>query len=242
MVVGNHAKPSQIPNQSAALFQTITSTTAGPSATVGVLRAHTPAYSFVSRNCSDTRIVDVTHSFVWKSPITTFAHSEPPILTPLKPSTMAFTPPRSILVSSTPNVTHTGNQPTTYFTTLSYQPAIHFGSINPLSLGWASASHPGPAHHNNTSRLPKAKLSFPEFDEHNPTSWVIHCQNVFDQYQVTEDERMTYVAIHFRNFVDNWFRSYMAGKKGNVTWASFCEDVCLRFGNTKPMQVVLQFN
>lgn len=46
---------------------------------------------------------------------------------------------------------------------------------------------------------------------------------------------MTYVDIHFKYFVDNWFRIYVTDKEDKVMWTSFCEDVCLRFGNTKPM-------
>lgn len=104
-------------------------------------------------------------------------------------------------------------------------------------MGWSAGSQPqiGPPQYNNASKIPKAKLSFPEFDEHNPTSWVIHCQNLFDLYQFTDDERMTYVDIHFKYFVDNWFRIYVTDKEDKVMWTSFCEDVCLRFGNTKPM-------
>lgn len=42
--------------------------------------------------------------------------------------------------------------------------------------------------------------------------------------------------------MDNWFDSYILDHGGKVSWALFCWDVCQRFGNTMPINIVREFN
>lgn len=94
----------------------------------------------------------------------------------------------------------------------------------------------------SSSKLPKAKLAFLEFDELNPKSLLRRCDKFFDLYQVSDEEKMTYVSIHLKDYVDNWFDSYVLDRGGKVTWAQFCFDLCQRFDNTQPVQIVAAFN
>ncbi|OIT27354.1 putative mitochondrial protein, partial [Nicotiana attenuata] len=94
----------------------------------------------------------------------------------------------------------------------------------------------------STSKLPKAKLLFSEFDEINPRSWLRRCQKFFDLYQVRDDEKIDYVAIQLKDFADHWFDGYLADHDGTVSWAQFCYDICERFGDNDPVEIVKEFN
>lgn len=53
---------------------------------------------------------------------------------------------------------------------------------------------------------------------------------------------MTYIAIHWNDYIDNWFDSYVLDRGGNVSWAEFCFDICQRFGNNQPVEIIFTFN
>lgn len=132
------------------------------------------------------------------------------------------------------------SQPITYPLATNFQ--IPFGNFptNNADLGQSSQGRAKQV--GSSSKLPKAKLAFPEFDELNPRSWLRHYDKFFDLYQVSDEEKMTYVSIHLKDYVDNWFDSYVLDRGGKVTWAQFCFDLCQRFDNTQPVQIVAAFN
>lgn len=42
--------------------------------------------------------------------------------------------------------------------------------------------------------------------------------------------------------MDTWFDVYMMEHGCQVTWETFCLDVCRRYGNIRPIDIVVQFN
>ncbi|XP_019246534.1 PREDICTED: uncharacterized protein LOC109226195 [Nicotiana attenuata] len=116
------------------------------------------------------------------------------------------------------------------------------GNFPTINAGWVQTSQERAEQAGSSSKLPKAKLAFSEFDELNPRSWLRRCDKFFDLYQVSDEEKMTYVSIHLKDYVDNWFDSYLLDRGGKVTWTQFCFDLCQRFGNTQPVQIVAAFN
>lgn len=48
--------------------------------------------------------------------------------------------------------------------------------------------------------------------------------------------------MHLKDSVDVWFDSYLAHNRGNITWSMFCFEVCRRFGNIRPLDIVDEFN
>ncbi|XP_019233481.1 PREDICTED: uncharacterized protein LOC109214057 [Nicotiana attenuata] len=120
--------------------------------------------------------------------------------------------------------------------------SIPFGTFQQIPLVGTSQNQNGPDSHGSTSKLPKAKLLFSEFDEINPRSWLRRCQKFFDLYQVRDDEKIDYVAIQLKDFADHWFDGYLADHDGTVSWAQFCYDICERFGDNDPVEIVKEFN
>ncbi|OIT18735.1 hypothetical protein A4A49_58143, partial [Nicotiana attenuata] len=99
-----------------------------------------------------------------------------------------------------------------------------------------------PTNPNNHFRGPKVKLSFPEFDTNNPRGWIRRCDKYFELYQITPEEKMGFVSVHIKEKMDTWFDVYMMEHGGQVTWKTFCLDVCRRYDNIRPMDIVVQFN
>lgn len=44
--------------------------------------------------------------------------------------------------------------------------------------------------------------------------------------------------MHVRDKVDVWFDSYLVNHRGKMTWQRFCTEVCRRFGNIKPQDIM----
>lgn len=93
------------------------------------------------------------------------------------------------------------NLPTYELTTQpSIQPNIQTNSLTPINT-------------NQQFRGPKVKLSFPELDCKNPKGWIGTCEFFIfffcELYQVSADEKMSYVAMHIKEKMDTWFDVYM---------------------------------
>lgn len=65
---------------------------------------------------------------------------------------------------------------------------------------------------------------------------------VFELYQVSTDEKMSYVDVHIMEKMDTWFHVYMMEHGGAIAWETFCLDVCRRYGNIRPMDIVIDLN
>ncbi|XP_060210958.1 uncharacterized protein LOC132637972 [Lycium barbarum] len=82
----------------------------------------------------------------------------------------------------------------------------------------------------------------PEFDGTNPRGWLRKCEKFFELYHIPEHEKLNYASIHVRDRVDVWLDSYIVNNRGRITWAKFCVEVCRRFGNVRPQDIVDEFN
>lgn len=119
---------------------------------------------------------------------------------------------------------------------------VSFGFFNQRQTGWDPTTSNGPDLSWLNSWLPNFRFLFPEFDENNPRAWIRRCENFFQLYQILGEAKMHCVAIHLKDHVDNWIDSYMLDYGGKVSWDLFCWNVCLRFGNTMPINIVREFN
>lgn len=162
---------------------------------------------------------------------------------PFCSQSMPFTSAQNYTNTNNPCATNLFPIPLIYPLSLPVCSPVPFGSFQPMNVGWSPSSH-GVTEPQGVSfsKLSKAKLSFLDFDEHNPRSWLRRCTKSFDLYQVEDREKMTYMAIHLKDYVDSWFDSYIMDHGGRVSWAQFCFDVCKRFGNTRPVEIVAEFN
>lgn len=61
-------------------------------------------------------------------------------------------------------------------------------------------------------------------------------------YDISEQEKLSYASMHVRDKVDVWFDSYLVNHRGRMTWQRFCAEVCRRFGNIRPQDIVDEFN
>ncbi|XP_075112396.1 uncharacterized protein LOC142182219 [Nicotiana tabacum] len=93
-----------------------------------------------------------------------------------------------------------------------------------------------------TAEDPKGKLMFPEFDGTNPRAWIRRCDRYFEIYKVPDHQKMTYIAMHLKDKVDNWFDAYIIDRGGIVEWPLFCMDVCRRFDHIKPLDIIDEFS
>ncbi|OIT00380.1 hypothetical protein A4A49_07299 [Nicotiana attenuata] len=91
-------------------------------------------------------------------------------------------------------------------------------------------------------KIPKAKIIFSEFDGNNPRGWLQKCEKFFEIYSIPESNKLEYASVHMKDAVDVWFDSYLAHNRGNITWSMFCFEVCRRFGNVRPLDIVDEFN
>lgn len=57
-----------------------------------------------------------------------------------------------------------------------------------------------------------------------------------------DDEKLNYVAINLKEYIDHWFDGYLAGHGGIFTWAQSCYDICERFGDNDLVDIVKKFN
>lgn len=53
---------------------------------------------------------------------------------------------------------------------------------------------------------------------------------------------MGFVSVHIKKKMDTWFDVYMMEHGCQVTLETFCLDVCRRYGNIRPIDIVVQFN
>ncbi|XP_060181956.1 uncharacterized protein LOC132611554 [Lycium barbarum] len=107
----------------------------------------------------------------------------------------------------------------------------------------ASPLLPTPVDHTDSSlKNLKPKINFPEFDGTNPRGWLRKCEKFFELYHIPEHEKLNYTSIHVRDRVDVWLDSYIVNNRGRITWAKFCVEVCRRFGNVRPQDIVDEFN
>ncbi|OIT30780.1 hypothetical protein A4A49_12843 [Nicotiana attenuata] len=53
--------------------------------------------------------------------------------------------------------------------------------------------------------------------------------------------KISYVSVHMKDKADIWFDSYILEKRG-TNWPLFCTEVCRRFGNVRPIDIVDEFN
>ncbi|XP_059292482.1 uncharacterized protein LOC132045931 [Lycium ferocissimum] len=107
----------------------------------------------------------------------------------------------------------------------------------------ASPLLPTPVDHTDSSlKNLKPKINFPEFDGTNPRGWLRKCEKFFELYHIPEHEKLNYASVHVRDMVDVWLDSYIVNNKGRITWAKFCVEVCRRFGNVRPQDIVDEFN
>ncbi|XP_059306204.1 uncharacterized protein LOC132057592 [Lycium ferocissimum] len=134
----------------------------------------------------------------------------------------------------------------TYFPPLAYQAIVNSTLLQPnIPTNTQTNNQTNtitPANTNNSYRGPKAKLSFSDFDCNNPRGWIRRCEKFFELYQISPNEKMSYVAVHINKKMDAWFDVYVMEHGGVVTWEGFCLDVCHRYGNIRPMDIVIDFN
>ncbi|OIT37800.1 putative mitochondrial protein [Nicotiana attenuata] len=93
-----------------------------------------------------------------------------------------------------------------------------------------------------TAEAPKGKLMFPEFNGTDPRAWIRRCDRYFEIYKVPEPQKMTYIAMHLKDKVDNWFDAYIIDRGGIVDWPLFCMDICRRFGHIRPLDIIDEFS
>ncbi|OIT38659.1 hypothetical protein A4A49_25332 [Nicotiana attenuata] len=93
-----------------------------------------------------------------------------------------------------------------------------------------------------TAEGPKGKLMFPELDGTNPRAWIRICDRYFKIYKVPDHQKMTYIAMHLKDKVDNWFDAYIINRGGIVEWPLFCMDICRRFGHIRPLDIIDEFS
>ncbi|XP_059277518.1 uncharacterized protein LOC132031545 [Lycium ferocissimum] len=60
--------------------------------------------------------------------------------------------------------------------------------------------------------------------------------------QIAPESKMDIVAIHVKDKNDPWFDVYTMEQGGVLIWEKFCLDVCRRYGNIRPLDVVTEFN
>ncbi|OIS98583.1 hypothetical protein A4A49_06904 [Nicotiana attenuata] len=93
-----------------------------------------------------------------------------------------------------------------------------------------------------TAEVPKGKLMFPEFDGTNPRAWIRRCDRYFEIYKVPDHQKMTYIAMHLKDKVDNWFDAYIIDRGGIVEWPLFCMDICRRSSHIRPLDIIDEFS
>ena len=91
-------------------------------------------------------------------------------------------------------------------------------------------------------RTLKPKINFPKFDGCNPRSWLRKFEKFFELYNISEHEKHCYASVHLGNRVDMWFDSYIVNHRGRMKWKRFCMELCRRFGNRRPQDIVDEFN
>ncbi|KAH0644546.1 hypothetical protein KY284_032430 [Solanum tuberosum] len=96
--------------------------------------------------------------------------------------------------------------------------------------------------HASTHRPLKPKINFPEFDGTNPRSWLRKCEKFFELYNIGEQEKLSYAFVNLEERVDIWFDSYLVNHRGRLTWQRFCNELCRRFGNIRPQDIIDSFN
>ncbi|OIT26263.1 putative mitochondrial protein [Nicotiana attenuata] len=121
------------------------------------------------------------------------------------------------------------------------QPAHSTAPLTPPSAADARGNQPLQL---ATTEAPKGKLMFPEFDGTNPRAWIRRCDRYFEIYKVPDHQKMTYIAMHLKDKVDNWFDAYVIDGEGGgvVDWPLFCMDICKRFGHIRPLDIIDEFS
>ncbi|KAH0742679.1 hypothetical protein KY290_030672 [Solanum tuberosum] len=75
----------------------------------------------------------------------------------------------------------------------------------------------------NNQRTLKPKINFPEFEVENPRSWLRKYEKFFELYNILEQDKLSYPSVDL-------------GER------RFCTEVCRRFGNIRPQNIIHEFN
>jgi len=95
------------------------------------------------------------------------------------------------------------------------------------------SSHPHTSRSNTTKdhSHQNLKLSFPKFNEDDPTGWIYKVEQYFEFRNIALEQQVQLASFHLEGIALQWHR-WLAKFCGPLTWDEFTNVVQLRFGRT----------
>ncbi|XP_019250892.1 PREDICTED: leucine-rich repeat extensin-like protein 5 [Nicotiana attenuata] len=128
--------------------------------------------------------------------------------------------------------THTGHIPSPLYHQTPYMPTSSQYQYNNIAPNQPQTQH------NHTTPLPNipytkyTKVDFPKFDGEDLRTWLYKVEQIFADQEVTIQQRMKLVSLHFKGDALQWYLGYMRsrGQMPLPTWEDYLWALCDSFG------------
>lgn len=75
------------------------------------------------------------------------------------------------------------------------------------------------------------KFDFPIFKGIDIKNWLMQCDDFFQFYPISDDQKLKSVALNLEEEIDIWFLAYFKPHH-KFSWSQFAKDVEIKFGDS----------